>query len=153
MRLTAVHERVLIVLVALHSFMVGSMLLLAPQWALRFGGWNGIDPDFFGRQAGVFHFALATAYLLEYFRYRGVSVLLTAKSIAVVFLLGSWLAIPLPWAVLVSGSATASWRWWWCWSTVESRPPIQGPGLRRGSRRPAPRRSPSPDRTRTPPSW
>jgi len=103
MRLTATHERVLIILVALHSFMVGSMLLLAPQWALRFGGWNGIDPDFFGRQAGVFHFALATAYLLEYFRYRGISVLLTAKSIAVVFLLGSWLAVPLPWAVLVSG--------------------------------------------------
>ncbi len=103
MRLTATHERVLIILVALHSFMVGSMLLLVPQWALRFGGWNGIDPVFFGRQAGVFHFALATAYLLEYYRYRGVSVLLTAKSIAVVFLLGSWLAVPLPWAVLVSG--------------------------------------------------
>lgn len=103
MRLTLAHERILIILVALHSYLVGAMLFAVPEWALRFGGWSGIEPVFFGRQAGVFHFALATAYLLEFFRYRGISVMLVAKCIAVVFLLGFWLLTPQPWAVLVSG--------------------------------------------------
>ena len=103
MRVTAAHERILIVLIALHSYMVGAMLFAVPDWALRFGGWDGIQPIFFGRQAGVFHFALATAYLIEYFRYRGIATLLTAKSIAVAFLLGTWLLSSQPWAVLISG--------------------------------------------------
>ena len=103
MRLTENHERLLIVLIALHSAMVGTMFLIAPQWTMRFAGWYAIDPPFFAYQAGVFHFVLATAYLIEFKRYRGVSILLTAKGIAFVFLITATIIDPIPWAVWTSG--------------------------------------------------
>jgi hypothetical protein len=102
-QLTHRHERLLVTLVALHSFSVGAMLFLVPQWTMGFAGWEHIDPVFFGRQAGIFHIVLAVAYVLEYQRYRGVSILITAKLIAVVFLAGATIVDPLPWAVWTSG--------------------------------------------------
>ena len=66
MRITENHERLLVILIALHSVIVGTMLFVLPQWTMRFAGWEGIDPPFFGHQAGVFHFVLAMAYLVEY---------------------------------------------------------------------------------------
>ncbi len=103
MKLNERHEHALVILVALHSFIVGAMLFVAPQWTMTFAGWERIEPVFFGRQAGVFHVVLATAYLLEYRRYRGVSILITAKIIAVIFLTGATVVDPLPWAVSTSG--------------------------------------------------
>ncbi len=99
-------ERWLVILIALHSYAVGGMLFLAPRWAASFGGWEG-DPHplFFLRQAGVFHFVLATAYLIEYTRYRGVAVLLSAKGFALVFLLLESVIFPVSWAVPFSGVA------------------------------------------------
>ncbi len=99
-------ERWLVVLVALHSYAVGCMLLFAPQWAAAFAGWQDEPhPLFFLRQAGVFHFVLATAYLIEYVRYRGVAVLVSAKSFALVFLLLETALFPVGWAVPFSGVA------------------------------------------------
>lgn len=103
MRLTQGHLRLLVVLIALHSCIVGAMLFFAPQWAMSFAGWERIEPVFFGRQAGIFHVVLAVAYLIEYGRYRGVLTLVAAKSIAFVFLMGATIVDPLPWAVWVSG--------------------------------------------------
>ena len=62
MKLTQTHERILIFLISLHSFIVGMMLLFAADWAVRFAGWAGADPIFFIWQAGAFHFVLATGY-------------------------------------------------------------------------------------------
>lgn len=99
-------ERWLVVLIALHSYAVGAMLYLVPRWAISFAGWQGDPhPVFFLRQAGVFHFVLATAYLIEYLRYRGVAVLVTAKSFALVFLLLETALFPVSWAVPFSGVA------------------------------------------------
>jgi hypothetical protein len=103
MQLTRAHERLLISLIALHSAIVGGMLFFVPQWAMRFAGWEHIHPAFFGHQAGVFHFVLAAAYLIEFSRYQGVAVLVTAKTVAFVFLTGATLLDPLPWAVWTSG--------------------------------------------------
>jgi hypothetical protein len=105
MRLNATHERWLIVLVALHSYSIGAMFFFLPGWTVRFAGWDGIDPLFFAHQAAAFHVALASAYLIEYFRYRGVAVLVTAKSVALVFLLLSAVFSSVPWAVPFSGLA------------------------------------------------
>ena len=80
-------ERWLIVLIALHSVSVGIALTIFTDWSTTFGGWGPAEPRFFARQAGVFHLAVALGYLLEYQRYRGIGLLVTAKSIAVVFLL------------------------------------------------------------------
>jgi hypothetical protein len=80
-------ETLAVVAVALHSYAVGAMLLFSTEWTLRFAGWGELDALFFPRQSGAFHFVVATAYLLEYFRLRSIMLLVTAKMIAVVFLL------------------------------------------------------------------
>ncbi len=103
MNLTATHERALIALISLHSFIVGIMLMFFAQWAVRFGGWHGADPVFFIWQAGAFHFVLATGYLVEYARTRTIYLLLIAKTIAFVFLLGGTLLADTPWSVWFSG--------------------------------------------------
>ncbi len=103
MRLTETHERWLILLVALHSFIIGVVFLVAPNWSVNFGGWDEVRPAFFIRQAGIFHLVLVVAYLIEYFRYRGVLVLVAAKSIAMAFLLLAALLDDVPWAVGLCG--------------------------------------------------
>jgi hypothetical protein len=114
-KITEKHERILIVLVALHSVIIGVVFFLAPDWLIRFGGWQRIEPIFFAHQAGAFHLALATAYLIEYFRYRGILVILGAKSIALIFLMLEAFLGTVPWAVPVSGlgdGAMAVLVWW-----------------------------------------
>lgn len=100
-------EEALVILVASHSAVVGVGALAATEWGLRFGGFPGASPLFFPRQVGVFHVVVACAYLIEYFRYRGVVVLATTKAIAVLFLVTMMAVDRLPWVVPVSASADA----------------------------------------------
>ena len=97
-------ERWVIILIALHSYAVGLMLLVFTHWTAALGGWVPLEQDFFPRQGGIFHVVVATGYLLEYFRYRGVSLLITAKFTALVFLLVMW-RLGGPWPVPLSGLA------------------------------------------------
>jgi hypothetical protein len=115
MHLSRSHERILVSLIALHSFMVGAMFCTAPQWTMQFAGWPGIEPVFFAYQAGIFHIVLGLAYLIEYHRYRGVSILIAAKVIAFVFLTAATVIDPIPWAVWTSGvldGLMALAAWW-----------------------------------------
>jgi hypothetical protein len=96
-------ERWIIILIALHSFGIGIGLIWSPAWAFQMAGWGHVEPIFFPHQAGVFHLVVATGYLVEYFKYRGVLLLLIAKGIATVFLLGSVALGETSWVVLVSG--------------------------------------------------
>ncbi len=105
MPLNAAHERLLIILIALHSITVGIMLMFFAEWAVRFAGWHGADPVFFIWQAGAFHFVLATGYLVEYFRWRSISLLLIAKTTAFIFLIGGSVLTDTPWSVWFSGLA------------------------------------------------
>jgi len=99
------YERALVVLIALHSVAVGVGLLFLTEFGARIGGFGTVSPLFFPRQAGAFHFVAASAYLIEYFQYRGILILLTTKSIAVVFL-GVMTALGgMPWIVPFSGVA------------------------------------------------
>jgi hypothetical protein len=99
-------EGLLILLVSLHSYAIGIVLLFATEAGLRFGGWSGdAAPLFFARQGGVFHLVVATGYLAEYARHRGVTLLLVAKATAMVFLVGSSLLGTTPWCVPLSGVA------------------------------------------------
>jgi hypothetical protein len=95
-------ERWLIVLISLHSYAVGFFLLFVTEWGVAFGGWENVTTLFFPRQAGIFHFVLATGYLIEYFRYRGVVLMIAAKFTAVVFLFGMMAVGDAPWAVPLS---------------------------------------------------
>ena len=45
-----------VILVALHSLLVGGLLLFIPDWTLKFAGWPAMDDVFFIRQSGAFHF-------------------------------------------------------------------------------------------------
>jgi hypothetical protein len=98
-------ERVYVILVALHTFAVGAGLFFVPAWALRFGGWQVVPPLFFPRQAAIFHFILGIAYLEEHRRFGGVSLLVMAKTFAVVFLVGAALLASVPWFVPAAGVA------------------------------------------------
>ena len=71
----------------------------------RLGGWDGVHPTFFMRQAGVFHFLVATVYLAEWRRYGSVRFLLLAKATAVAFLGLVWILGGEPWVVPLSGLA------------------------------------------------
>lgn len=115
MQLTEKHEKWLIILVSLHSLSIAAAFFSGPHILVRFGGWERIEPVFFAYQAGAFHVALATAYLIEYFKYRGIAVMLAAKSIAFVFLLVTPIFVPVPWAVPFSGVADGAMAllvWW-----------------------------------------
>lgn len=92
----------LVYAITLHTLIVGLLLLFFPAWGTRFGGWETVEPLFFTRQAGIFHVVLVVAYLIEYSRYRGVTLMITAKTIAVFFLSAATLLDDVPWAVPVS---------------------------------------------------
>jgi hypothetical protein len=93
----------LVVLIALHTYGIGVALLVLPEWALRFGGWETIPPLFFPRQAGVFHLVLGTGYLAEYLRLRSVWLMLIAKACGSFFLLAATLLATVPWFVTFAG--------------------------------------------------
>ena len=105
MHLTPTYERTLIFLIALHSIIVGVMLIFFSEWAVEFAGWSGADPIFFIRQAGAFHFVLVAGYLVEYSRTRTITLILIAKTTAFVFLIGGSVLIQTPWSVWFSGLA------------------------------------------------
>jgi hypothetical protein len=96
-------ESWLVVLIALHTYGIGVALLMLPEWALRFGGWETIPPLFFPRQAGVFHLVLGTGYLAEYLRWRSVWLMLIAKACGSIFLLAATLLATVPWFVTFAG--------------------------------------------------
>jgi len=101
-------EAVLVVLIAAHSLAVGSFLAFATAWGARFGGFGSVTPLFFPRQAGAFHFVVAAVYLIEYFRYRGVLMLVLTKAIAVVFLGLCTALTDAAWVVPLSGLGDAA---------------------------------------------
>jgi len=123
MQLTENHERLLVGLIALHSTIVGAMFLLLPQWTMHFAGWQGIEPVFFAYQAGIFHVVLTSAYLIEYRQYGGVSILVTAKVIAFVFLITATIIDPIPWAVWTSGiiDGLMALVVWWVHRSVSAK--------------------------------
>jgi hypothetical protein len=96
------YETWLVVLVALHSYLVGGLLVFASEWTLAFAGWKAGESLFFIRQGGVFHLVVATGYLLEYFRHGGIWLMLVAKTTAVVFLLSLASTVDA-WSVPFSG--------------------------------------------------
>ncbi len=92
----------LVALIVLHSAALGLAAVVAPEWGLAFTGFGSASPLFFARQVGVFHVVVAAAYAMEWWRHRGVSVLLMAKTTAVCFLGLELARGPQPWIVPVS---------------------------------------------------
>jgi hypothetical protein len=109
---------IVVFLVAVHSIILGIVLIAAPKWLLSVFEWSIVCDAFFLQQAGLFHILLGLVYLVEFFAHGGVGILLTAKSCAVVFLTIQYLwRIHEP-AVLMSGLVDAGMAlivfilWW-----------------------------------------
>jgi hypothetical protein len=104
-----------VVLIALHSAGVAVALLFFPRWGAALGGWNEVEPLFFARQVGIFHFVVAFVYVLEYFRYGRVTLLVLTKSTAVVFLGINLLVDSVPWVVPLAclGDGFMGFAVWW----------------------------------------
>ena len=103
MKITETHERLLVMLIALHSAIVGIMLLFFAEWSISFAGWTSADPIFFVHQGGIFHIVLAAGYVLEYRRDRGITLLVVAKTCACIFLVAEALIGDTPWVIPFSG--------------------------------------------------
>jgi hypothetical protein len=78
--------RVIILAVALHSFVLGMLMLLAPRWTLRLAGWPYDGPLFFPAQSGIFLLILGSAYFAAAWFRPFAWLLVGSKAAAVVFL-------------------------------------------------------------------
>lgn len=97
---------IILYLVALHSFLVGLMLIFMPMSIFSFFGFDIIN-RFFPTQGGVFHFVICVAYILGVIwidKCSGFIIFsISAKFIATVFLFTYYFFIDGIFMVLLSG--------------------------------------------------
>ena len=94
-------------LIALHSFLVGWLLILHPAGLIDILGFKPIDNDFFPVQGGVFHVLMSILYLAVARRREGyrwiINFSILVKSGALVFLLSYYFFMEPIFMVLISG--------------------------------------------------
>lgn len=99
--------RLLLWLIALHSFVVGVCLIFLPLTLFEFFGFAAISEKFFPVQGGVFHIIMAGVYACSAFnpeRCRDyIRLTIIAKFTALLFLLLFYLLIDRQLVVLLSG--------------------------------------------------
>ena len=100
--------RILLWLIAAHSFTVALFLIMLSDEGMRFFGFSGGNP-FFQVQGGVFHIVMCTAYLLAATDLRSARKLILfiigAKTTAAIYLLIYFAFIDQICMVLISGLA------------------------------------------------
>jgi len=95
--------RIVILLVGIHSLMLGIAMLVSPRGFSWFVGFPASDTIFFPSQAGAFLIALGICYLLALRDRALVWTILVSKSVAVVFLFAHYLFFDAPPSVLAAG--------------------------------------------------
>ena len=94
-------------LIALHSFLVGWLLILHPARLIHMFGFHPIDNDFFPVQGGVFHVLMSLFYLAVARRWEGyrslVNLSIIIKASALFFLLSYYFFMERILIVLISG--------------------------------------------------
>jgi hypothetical protein len=118
-------ESAIVFLVVVHTLAVGAVLLLFPEFAISFGGFEP-GPTFFTRQGGAFHLVAGAAYLGEYRRLGTVRLLVGTKIWATIFLGAVWLGGEHAWAVPFSalGDAAMGAIVWWVHRRAAAAPVI-----------------------------
>ena len=98
---------ILLYLIALHSFIVGVVLLVIPFETLEYFGYQNYQGTFFKIQGGVFHLVMSLVYFLAArdLNKNRILVYLTIifKFIATAFLFSYYLFIDRIWMVATSG--------------------------------------------------
>ena len=93
-------------LIAIHSFIVGLLLIMLPADSLAFFGFSVIE-KFFSTQGGVFHVVMSIAYVLAAINLSKSDLLIyfsiAAKLIATVFLFSYFIFNSQIWMVFFSG--------------------------------------------------
>lgn len=84
-------EKLLIVLVAVHSVVLGIALLFMPFTTLRLFGWETGGQIFFPSQSGVFLILLGGAYFAALWHRPFAWLLVVSKGVAVLFLVTHYL--------------------------------------------------------------
>lgn len=94
-------------LVAIHSFFVGTGLILLPSSAFEFLGFKATLDRFFSTQGGVFHIAMAVCYAMAAYnkkRFRYLIVFsIIVKFIATAFLIPYYIFISSQLLIILSG--------------------------------------------------
>ena len=106
----------LLILVGLHSYVVGLGLILMPVTALPIFGLEVVTEKFFPVQGGVFHVVMGTAYILSGVgldRFRGLLLLTSVRRPA--FYAFITLSSTGPGSSSPPRRETASWRQLSCW--------------------------------------
>ena len=98
--------RIFLWLIAMHSFIVGILLVCIPVSLLPIFGFENYIGKFFTAQGGVFHIVMAFAYALaatDLNRHQGLIILtIFAKCMATIFLLIYYIVFEQIWMVLLS---------------------------------------------------
>lgn len=96
-------------LVAVHSIVMGLVLIIQPAALMELSGFNGDYEHFFPAQGGVFHLLMSVAYLTgatnieKYHHFIVFSIFV--KAVATFFLMMYCFAAEFKWIVLLSGIA------------------------------------------------
>ena len=99
---------ILLYLIALHSLIVGAVLVVIPFDTLEYFGYHNYHGTFFKVQGGVFHLVMSLVYFLaarDLSRNRIlIHLTIISKFIATVFLFSYYLFIDRIWMVAASGA-------------------------------------------------
>jgi hypothetical protein len=94
-------------LMAVHSFLVGTGLILQVPKVMEFFGFYPVHQHFFPAQGGIFHVAMAFGYVLaarDSVRYRGLILFsIFVKALATFFLLSYYVFVDGIMMILISG--------------------------------------------------
>lgn len=97
----------LVLLIGVHSCILGILMLLAPRFMLGLLGFSPDTPIFFPSQSGIFLLILGICYLLALADASLLKVILISKAFAVVFLVAHAVcsAPPTIWAAALGDAA------------------------------------------------
>lgn len=94
-------------LTAIHSFLVGLLLIVLPESAIVYFGFDPNNHNFFRVQAGVFHIVMSVFYAAAATDIRKhillIKLIITTKFIATVFLISYYAFISQVLVILLSG--------------------------------------------------
>lgn len=99
--------KIFLVLISIHSFIVGILLMLLSASAIKYFGFIGYEDNFFRVQGGIFHVVMAMAYMLpviNFSKHHSIMIfIIIAKITATVFLISYYLISAPIITVLLSG--------------------------------------------------
>jgi len=99
--------KLLLWLTAIHSFLVGLLLVFLPSSAIEYFGFERNDNNFFRVQAGVFHIVMSIFYVAATANIRKqtmlIKLIISTKFLATIFLILYYIIICRVAIILISG--------------------------------------------------